>query len=211
MHALETLHKNGYRVKIYQDVGPIDPRKDYSQFSTMVCDHDRYNLGDRKLEENESRSLSRGGWALLCRYLRRFEGMIAIEKIGLLDHSGLHMYVGGGANRFDPGGWDSGTVGFAYVTRASYAEAMGDGEIDLDHAYRIIKEEIEEYDQYLRGDVYGFVIETPDGEHVDSCWGFYGFDYCKEEALSEVPAAKPKRFGVHVRPSLKLYANTVKG
>ncbi len=35
--------------------------------------------------------------------------------------------------------------------------------------------EVEVYDQYLRGDVWGFeVIE--DGEVKDSCWGFFGFD-----------------------------------
>ena len=21
---------------------------------------------------------------------------------------------------------------------------------------------------------YGFILEKPDGEHIDSCWGFYG-------------------------------------
>jgi len=26
---------------------------------------------------------------------------------------------------------------------------------------------------YLNGNVYGYNVEGPDGEHVDSCWGFY--------------------------------------
>lgn len=29
------------------------------------------------------------------------------------------------------------------------------------------------------GDVYGFVIESPEGETLDSCWGFYGDDFAK--------------------------------
>ena len=35
--------------------------------------------------------------------------------------------------------------------------------------------EIETFDQYIRGDVYGFIVEE-DGEEIDSCWGFYGED-----------------------------------
>lgn len=37
---------------------------------------------------------------------------------------------------------------------------------DLDSAARL-------YDCWAWGDVYGFVIETREGDHVDSCWGFY--------------------------------------
>ena len=40
---------------------------------------------------------------------------------------------------------------------------------------------------YLTGEVYGYEIEDPDGEEDgDSCWGFYGFDYCMQEARSIV-------------------------
>jgi hypothetical protein len=38
------------------------------------------------------------------------------------------------------------------------------------------------------GDVCGYVIESPDGEHLDSCWGFYGSDFEKSglaEAATE--------------------------
>lgn len=32
------------------------------------------------------------------------------------------------------------------------------------------------HNQYLLGDVWGFVVEDKDGEHLDSCWGFFGDD-----------------------------------
>ena len=38
------------------------------------------------------------------------------------------------------------------------------------------------YSQYLKGDVYGYIIEDPDGDEVDSCWGFYEQDNCLDEA-----------------------------
>ncbi len=47
-----------------------------------------------------------------------------------------------------------------------------------------LNREVEVYDQYLCGDVYGYTIyehdkdEEPEGgEHIDSCGGFYGSDY----------------------------------
>ena len=47
-----------------------------------------------------------------------------------------------------------------------------------------MKQEVETYDQYLRGDVYGYQIIEPyaDDNNLDGCWGFYGLDYCIQEA-----------------------------
>ena len=33
------------------------------------------------------------------------------------------------------------------------------------------------YNNWMNGLVYGYSLETPTGEHVDSCWGFYEPDY----------------------------------
>lgn len=32
---------------------------------------------------------------------------------------------------------------------------------------------LETYNNWMNGYVYGYIIETVDGEHVDSCWGYY--------------------------------------
>ena len=47
-------------------------------------------------------------------------------------------------------------------------------DLTLSEAKKILEGEVETYNQYLTGDVYGFILEKPDGEHIDSCWGFYG-------------------------------------
>jgi hypothetical protein len=48
--------------------------------------------------------------------------------------------------------------------------------------------EVETYDQYLTGEVYGFTIEKgEDEEHVDSCWGFYGYN--DDYMISEIKSA----------------------
>ena len=33
---------------------------------------------------------------------------------------------------------------------------------------------------YLSGDVWGYIVDEDNKD--DSCWGFFGYDYCVEEA-----------------------------
>jgi hypothetical protein len=53
---------------------------------------------------------------------------------------------------------------------------------DRDLAEKCLLAEVMTYDQYLTGDVYGFIVEErdedddSDWEETDSCWGFYGSD-----------------------------------
>lgn len=211
-------------MSIHQDEDPESPRS-WTNAGIMVCWHPRYELGDRKPEDNEMEALKRGGFPLLTRYLRRYAGATHVIPLGLLDHSGLHMYADGGSHWSDSAGWDSGTVGFIYDTPQSRADTgMNDELIDMPVSFPFVegvtpthkvnaidyalRGDVETYDHYLRGDVYGFTIETPDGEHVDSCWGFYGFDYCKAEALEIAKGLKPvTRRRVHLGPNRTLTAH----
>ena len=63
--------------------------------------------------------------------------------------------------------------------------------IDREQATRNLEGEIEEYAAWATGDCYGYVIEDENGDELDSCWGFYGMEYAKEEAES---SAKSQRF-----------------
>jgi hypothetical protein len=105
-------------------------------------------------------------------YLQRERGATVILPLGLYDHSGISMYVGGRR------GWDSGQVGVIFDT-AEARQRMGlTGRDDIE---RTLRGEVEVYDSYLRGEVYGFVVD-PDGV-ADSCWGFVGdLDGVKEQA-----------------------------
>ncbi len=53
-------------------------------------------------------------------------------------------------------------------------------------ALKIAQGEVETYDQYLRGEVYGYKIDG-DG---DSCWGFYGQEECISEAKSIIDSMR---------------------
>ncbi|MFA5375934.1 MAG: hypothetical protein WC455_09345 [Dehalococcoidia bacterium] len=127
---------------------------------------------------------------------------IVILPLYLYDHSGITMSTG----RFSCP-WDSGQVGFIYCTketirkelsrpqplkkgqeRQDYKPIKNVTKKDLAHAEEYLRREVKTYDQYLTGDVYGFVIEGLDDEEGNSCWGFFGMDDCIESAKLEVDA-----------------------
>jgi hypothetical protein len=60
-------------------------------------------------------------------------------------------------------------------------------EVLSNKAEEILISEVETYDQYLRGNVYGFILETNDGKHIDSCYGFYGDNFKENGMLEYIP------------------------
>ena len=113
----------------------------------------------------------------------RAERKAIILPVFLYDHSGLAMNTIG---FHCP--WDSGQVGFVYVTLEAVWQEFGLKRVTKalrEKAADILRLEIVSYDAYLGGRVYGYVIER-DGEEVDACWGFFG-DY-ELDCLSEARA-----------------------
>ncbi len=178
MTTIETLEHEGLRIEIMQDEEPMSPRE-ADNLGTMVCSHDRYALGDVQARPGEPHDLPWGVRVALPLYL--------------LDHSGLAMQAGVFSE--DPGGWDSGQVGVIYVTTETL-EREGLADLTDAEIEGHLEGEVETYDQYLQGDVYGFIIErltTCDQGHehaetIDSCWGFYGIDDARAEALDAAAA-----------------------
>jgi hypothetical protein len=65
-----------------------------------------------------------------------------------------------------------------------------------------LKSEVETYDQYLTGDVYGYRVSEvktcSEGheheEELDSCWGYYGQENCMLEGVGIVDYLLEKGF-----------------
>jgi hypothetical protein len=94
-------------------------------------------------------------------------------------HSGVALALSREGN-FPNRRWDVSQLGIVFVARAEWP-SRGKAE----EAARGL---IESWNDCLSGNVYGYVIEGPDEEHLESCWGFSG-DYEKyalEEARSVV-------------------------
>lgn len=151
-------------LKIERDENPESPRE-WCHIGTMVCWHSRYNLGDDqpKCDPDEY----------------EFPKDCIRLPLYLYDHSNITMNTTGFMCR-----WDSGQVGWIFVSREKVREEYNWKRItaereDLIRQYLV--GEVADYDQYLTGDVWGYVIEDEVGDHLDSCWGFYGEEYCRQE------------------------------
>ena len=123
---------------------------------------------------------------------------VAVWQVGMIDHSGLSFYLGGGAHWCDPGGWDSGTCGLLVLSRERLREwghEVPEGEPTPDQLATYTewaRGEISEYDAWSTGDMYGIVdwVFDADGEATDdtTCWGYIGYEY----ALSELEAMRQR-------------------
>ena len=189
---METLHKErleeGIVLEIHQDEDPMSPRE-WDNLGTMVCWHRQYNLGDRQIKDGEYDSPD----AIVAAIVKEEGELAVILPLYLFDHSGLTISTSDEMFRaFDAEGWDWGKVGFIYVSMAKVREEYGGRgnressmkptKAGIDKAAKVLRAEVETYDQYLRLDVYGYVLKNGAGEVLDSCWGFYGFEECLAEA-----------------------------
>jgi hypothetical protein len=184
MEPIETFEHNGKTVKIFVDSEPSNPRTEWDNLATFVCWHRRVNLGDDQIagcSASELREKVESGG----------EEILAILPLYLYQHSGMTIST----TPFSCP-WDSGQVGWAYVTKAN-AEKMGcigsykdqetgeTKEYNAEFFAEAIRGEVKTYDRYLTGEVYGYEVEDEKGDHLDSCWGFFDdIDYVRTEAKS---------------------------
>jgi hypothetical protein len=206
----ETLD-NGVVVKIIHDSDPLNPRTDYEEACTMVCDHGRYSLGDEdghdkardairasrdyrpSWEDYDSKGLDFSYGPDLWTAMQDCSDIVSLP-LYLYDHSGITIRAGSPFSC----PWDSGQVGFAFMTKAEILECYMSKGTRLTAALKakaadLIKAETSCYDDYLTGNCWGYVVEFPDGEE-DSCWGFLGDpDYCLEEAMSIAKSYEPEQ------------------
>ena len=168
--AIETIEYRGHTILIHLDDDAQDPRKEFDYLGHMVCWHRRYNLGDKHnfSDPSDAKEMFKETHALVL-------------LLYLYDHSGITM----SSSPFSCP-WDSGQVGYIYVTLEEVKKEWGCKQVTPTirrKAMACLQSEVEEYDQYLTGQVYGFEVK----ETGDSCWGFYGdMKYVIEEAKSSV-------------------------
>lgn len=166
---VKEIIKDGLFFRIHQDEDAESPRKEFDNATTLLCSHRRYNLGDESNLNPED-------------IKEQVKGAVVSLKVYMYDHSGITIST----TPFSCS-WDSGQIGVIFMTRAQIlAEHPGRKIVSAKMkkwAIAIMESEIEVYDQYLRGEVYGFTTgKITECEHCektsevegDSCWGFYG-------------------------------------
>lgn len=202
-----------YKLEIVLDNDAESPRENHDNFSTMVCWHSRYNLGDKhsyndkddflfslleetigdtekaeEMYEKTKDSIDRKIYKSYGAYNKAVDDKILeiIEQKFVI----LPLYL------FDHSGitinttgfscpWDSGQVGWAYASFDDVKKGYGDSSPEnIEKALHLMRAEIKEYDHYLRGDCYGFRLYAH-GKEVDSCYGFIGDFNDVKDAIKE--------------------------
>ncbi len=168
-----TTH-NGYTIKIIADSDAQPPDEDGDDGRFIVTTRNRY-----------FEKLHNGNDAQACMEDKELVKKYWTFPLYMYAHSGVALSLGREYPFNDE--WDSGQVGFVFMAKSEWKYRERDTK-GCWGALRSAQSYVEACNQYLSGDVWGYVIEDADGSDVDSCWGFYGLDYCKQEALSCVPA-----------------------
>jgi hypothetical protein len=196
MDPYETHTKNGFKIHVVYDESPDDfanPRQNDGNLGVfLACNHLRYTLGDhpradeideyRRAEEAFNHFASRRQLNGFVRWAKIYLGATAVLPVYLYDHSHLSVRAGRDFSDWPHGQWDSGLLGFIFDTprtregfdvRADVAEALKD-EVDL-------------YNLFLTGQVFGYEIFDVNEDHVDSCYGFLGAEAARDAGLESVP------------------------
>ena len=83
--------------------------------------------------------------------------------------------------------WDSGRSGWVYVTKERALKEYGRKLTSKKFLARVREQlisEVEVFDMYLSGDVWGYEIVQDGIVVIDSCWGWYGYDDLEKEVES---------------------------
>ena len=208
-NAVEEIEVSGLKISIIHDDDNSGPR-DWDNIGTMACFHSSYSIGDEKSKHGFSsigellRHCVKSGAVFLPIYLRDWSHYQQIHT-DLSDMVKLKL----NAACLDSGAEDheyeylcealkENMIGIIFCDAEKIVKEYGDdsGESRL-KALECMKGEIETYNQWLSGDVYGYVIErentcdkcaTCKPETLDSLWGMYGLDYALQEAKSQARA-----------------------
>jgi hypothetical protein len=179
----ETIDQNGhtYRIAIYADPDASNPLDDWSETGTILS-LDRVH---RRFDSDEVESaIQKNPDAVVLNYIEH--GCCRWAVVGEMP---------AGANCT----WDSVAFAGVWIPDAeTLASAKNYGGSTRRHFMRKrAREACEAYTRWCNGEVYGYDIDRvttcahcgeESKESLDSCWGFYGLDYCRSEAKAIVEA-----------------------
>ena len=137
----------------YEDDG-YNPLEEYDRIETIITTSNRYFEGDEIISaewEDEKLEIEAAGGVVVPLYM--------------LVHSGITLSLSGFN---DP--WDSGCVGFCYVTREKLDKEYKGHTLEKaqECALKRIEGDIEDVNKYLNGEVYYLELDDENGEHLES-------------------------------------------
>ena len=165
-----------YKIEVVDDTWDECPRENSDYLSKMVIHYKGYILPcEDDLTEEEMQEILNS------------EDFFALPLF-IYEHGGLALSTSSQCQ------WDSSCVGIIYL---SIDTVQQNG---IEDPMKLLNDEIQEYDDYLKGNVFGIIISekyknitipyyqniadkicNSDWEEIDSCYGFIGEDYAIQE------------------------------
>tara|TARA_B100000700_G_scaffold178953_1_gene197615 strand:- start:11141 stop:11836 length:696 start_codon:yes stop_codon:yes gene_type:complete len=179
-------------LKIFYDPEPMSPRDSDCNFAKMIFVHPRYELGDSnplnilrddiinhpRYNTTTAESYNLNDARDLLEYAQKIDLFAVFQKVYCYEHSGITIDT-------EPFScpWDSGMLGFMYVTKDDIRENWNIKRVTkqyLERAKQLMLAEFKTQKSYVDGENYGFAIfeKQEDGsiERTDTCHGFIGDD-----------------------------------
>jgi hypothetical protein len=155
--VIDEFEHSGFTVKIFQDPDAEAPDNNEDDLFIVTA-------RNRHFQPKTPRGLTVDDVAE-----RDFRKDYHVLPLFAYIHSGIALSLGREYPFDCP--WDAGQIGVVCVgKRAGFSDI-----------HKAADGLVETWNQYLSGDAYGYAVEE-NGEHLDSCWGFYGLDFARSEA-----------------------------
>jgi len=168
MDAVKTVDYKGYTIAVHQDTDATSPDDWGNEDLFLITTRNRYFEVQRKGFDLDD--------AASGVYKKDYHVIPLIAYC----HSGVSLSLSSDRYPFNDQ-WDAGQIGFVLVKKRQ-------GFRDINKAAESL---VEEWNDYLSGNVYGYIVADADGEDTDmSCSGFYGDPdkYMIPEVKAEIDA-----------------------
>lgn len=186
----ETIEYKGLKIKIEQDQDAESPSAWGDNSLFLVANHRDFYVpepGEKRCPSDPAELLE---WYKSTHWIFPLEAYI---------HSGVRLAFGHEGN-FPDRRWDVSQLGFIFAAKKEWRLNKS--------ARKAAASLIETWNQYLTGDVYGYIVE--DGEpDEESCWGFYGYDYCVEQAKEQADSILAHRLKAKTEKAKAFIKNAV--
>jgi len=178
----KTIEKTCLEIQYDED---CESPREWSNLGYFITVDSRYNSPDKNKElediikETGEEATSQENHMEMIKTDYEWENsenkVIAIYPISKYEHSGISYSLG------TAHGFDYSNNGFYIITTETQKE-MGTKKKDFE---RVIQSELDLYNKWCNGEVYGYTLYDDKGGIEDSCWGFYDLEHIREELPEE--------------------------
>lgn len=169
----ETINYRGFKIECYYDTDYESPNDWGDEEQFIVYDHRDFTITRKYFEPQEIFERMQNGFKLFPNDEFWFFPVYAYI------HSGVSLSLSRRVYPFNDR-WDVSFKGFALIKRQK-------GTWTEDNAYKAAQGLIETWNEYLSGEVYGYISET------GSCWSYYG-----DEGLNQMIAEAKNEIDHHI-------------